>query len=578
MTASEMVGQLREEAGKIKTAEGDLVTVTFYRKRTRNAENDSIVILTSLSKSSNTADHNRASSQAVALQLVLASSGDVGCIRIEPRDDGTFGGLTRSCANGLMAMFAYVGDRWEGRSITLVSEAEACLAANLLLMKRNLSDPLALQANEALLKRVALVVNISGLSDLTTLVHWCRYNGCSETEVNEALGRFGTASRAMLAVAGTKESVPAMANSPLFYVRRGLPGFILIHDTASRGAPFQQSKALYTFLRRKGVNAVLYLFDCHEFDLCPDLLIKRFSTYLKRDCSPPTSMTGIVLAHPGGDRAMPSDKSSAPYDVCSDRWIDPIDVHFDKVIKRCIASKVLETEVEIGVYLPPAHSNGSIERFPVIYWLPGADQTLRAGFFFIETLDSAIARGEAHQSIVVLLQRPREECEEFARVGVAGFDNFVTAELLPFIDREYKTVAARSGRTLEGVCSGANAALRLALSFSGHFSAVSAISPYWGRWNAVLAKALGDDPALLLPQVMEERPRMRIIAGTKDPSWSGARALATHLEAATCDVQFVSISGLGRNAIGIYDRLGTDAFSFFKPLVEVRRDIHESLL
>jgi hypothetical protein len=563
-----MVERVKEDVREIKTAQGDALRLAFYHGESNDAD-DAILIRRSSSKLLSCIDS--AADQRLALQLSLASFGNVGCITIDPRDDGTFGGLIRSCVHGLAAMLAYAGQRWQARKIVLVSTAEACLAANLLLMKRKLGDSSASDVQAALAQHVRLVVNICGLSDLTTLVHWCRYNGCSESDVNEALACFGSASKAMLAAAGTRESVPAMANSPLFYVRRGLPGFVLIHNSSSRTAPFQQSKALHTFLRRKDVNADLFLYDGHNLASYSGVFVNRLRARLKQNSAASPANSMIVLVEPAGDKLIPHDLSSAPYDIGSDGWIDPIDVHFDKVMRRRLRSNILGAQVEIGVYLPPSYTDASFERFPVIYWLPGADQPFRAGFFFVEMLDAAIKRAAAHESIVVLLQRPSEKREEFARVGWAGFDNFFTVELVPFMDREFKTLAERAGRAVEGVCSGGNAALRLALSFPAHFSAVSAIAPYWGRWTERFTKTLGPDPAMLSPRVKEDRPRMRIIAGTKDPSWSGARYLAAHYDAMTWDVQFLSVTGLGRDAIGVYDRLGADAFSFFNARIEVAR-------
>jgi enterochelin esterase family protein len=133
----------------------------------------------------------------------------------------------------------------------------------------------------------------------------------------------------------------------------------------------------------------------------------------------------------------------------------------------------------VPVLLPPSYD--SRRRYPAIYGLTGylgrGPMMLndRAwGLTIQERLDRLYAAGMGH-AIVVL-----PDC--FTRLGgsqylnspaVGRYEDYLTQELVPYIDSRYATIADRSGRGVFGKSSGGYGALILGMRQAGLFGAVA---------------------------------------------------------------------------------------------------------
>jgi S-formylglutathione hydrolase FrmB len=132
---------------------------------------------------------------------------------------------------------------------------------------------------------------------------------------------------------------------------------------------------------------------------------------------------------------------------------------------------------KIPVYLPPSYYNNSTTRFPVIYCLAGFTSSGMSFFNFQawvptmdQRMDALIAKGMPEMILVF------PDC--FTRYGgsqyidspaVGNYRTFLTDELIPYIDRKYRT----QGRGVMGKSSGGYGAITLAMERPNLFSAVA---------------------------------------------------------------------------------------------------------
>jgi S-formylglutathione hydrolase FrmB len=134
---------------------------------------------------------------------------------------------------------------------------------------------------------------------------------------------------------------------------------------------------------------------------------------------------------------------------------------------------------KLPIYLPPSYESTGQGRFPVIYLLSGfmgfgtmflSPQAW--GYAMDERCDKLISEGKMSECIVVM-----PDC--FTRWGGSQYMNssafgdyqdYLTKEIIPFIDQNYRTMATAEHRAVAGKSSGGYGALILAMQFPECFS------------------------------------------------------------------------------------------------------------
>ena len=166
-----------------------------------------------------------------------------------------------------------------------------------------------------------------------------------------------------------------------------------------------------------------------------------------------------------------------------------------KVDCSAIASTILGHSVSFCVALPPGYEANPGKRYPTLYFLHGLfeDQLSwvdRGGESIWEDL---IAQGKITNFIVVLPAGGRTFYVN-SQDGKERYEDFFIQELVPEVDRRYRTVARARERGISGVSMGGYGALHLAMRHAGVFGSASAHSaalvpkfpdplPTEGRWG-----------------------------------------------------------------------------------------------
>src|SRR5688572_15056327 len=165
------------------------------------------------------------------------------------------------------------------------------------------------------------------------------------------------------------------------------------------------------------------------------------------------------------------------------------------------------------VWLPPSYGSQPQKRYPVAYYLHGAqgDETnwLNQGRL-AATLDSLVAAGSPEMIVVMpdgddsfyttwnflgdwpgcrRNRPPNAEPADAYCVPWPHYDEYIARDLVEFIDNRYRTLAERRRRGIAGLSMGGYGAIALALSypdvFSSAASASGVLSPASGGGTAV---------------------------------------------------------------------------------------------
>lgn len=246
------------------------------------------------------------------------------------------------------------------------------------------------------------------------------------------------------------------------------------------------------------------------------------------------------------------------------KWNNPDGPKIPGVEHRSFRSPSMEIEVGYNVYLPAAYVRGK-GRFPVIYFLHGAGGT--------ENSDAG-AFSELMARLVEAKKIPPAICV-YPNGGLSGYrdqpeqkvmgETLIIKELVPLIDRTYRTQVRREGRTITGFSMGGGGAVRLALKYPDLFSAA-------GSWaGALTPRRGGPAPELSVENLRKVNGQVRLllIVGDKDLTFAGHAPVKKNLEEAAYPVKYEVLEGVSHDLGVYYEKTGDEMAQFlaqeFKP-------------
>ena len=168
------------------------------------------------------------------------------------------------------------------------------------------------------------------------------------------------------------------------------------------------------------------------------------------------------------------------------------DVPHGAVAEIHYASSVLKTTRRMHVYTPPGYETGS-QKYPVFYLLHGAGDTDdawtsvgRAGFIF----DNLIAAKQAAEMIVVMpaghqpvvpgsAPGPAVAGAPPAAPAQPAIDPFTlefVADVMPYVERRYRTLTGRPSRAIAGLSMGGRQTLDIAFRHLAKFAYIGVYS------------------------------------------------------------------------------------------------------
>jgi enterochelin esterase-like enzyme len=178
-----------------------------------------------------------------------------------------------------------------------------------------------------------------------------------------------------------------------------------------------------------------------------------------------------------------------------------------QMVKKSLATSLLRYPLEYRVYLPPCYAEQADRRYPVLFLFHGQgytdDQWDRIGVD--EQSDKLIAAGTIPALIIVM---PHDVSS--AQPSETNFSKVIVEQLIPAIDRTYRTKPERQYRAVGGMSRGGGWAIHFGITYPQMFGALGAHSPAVFHSDGLRIKALLD----ALPP--SESPRIYIDIGERD--------------------------------------------------------------
>jgi predicted alpha/beta superfamily hydrolase len=251
------------------------------------------------------------------------------------------------------------------------------------------------------------------------------------------------------------------------------------------------------------------------------------------------------------------------------------------------ASRILENNRTLAVYLPPGYDAHPSERYPVLYLQDGQNVFDAATSAFgvewgaDETAERLIVAGQIRPAIIVAIANTDRRADEYtadrdSKYALGGrgeaYTRFVVEEVKPFIDSHYRTRPGREDTAVAGSSLGGLISLQIAGTHPEQFSMCGLISPAFGWANE---KALTDFERGDL--AWAKKIRFWIDMGTREGARSGGpgtelprtQRFVRRLEAGGLmpgrDFRYLEVEGGEHNEAAWAARFGDVLRFFFAP-------------
>ena len=143
------------------------------------------------------------------------------------------------------------------------------------------------------------------------------------------------------------------------------------------------------------------------------------------------------------------------------------------------SSKLINTTVPYNVILPRDYKTARTTRYPVLYLLHG----------FTGHYDDWIARtniadyAAQYRLLVVMPEGNNSWYIDSATVPTDKYETYILQELIPDVERRYRTIEARYGRAIAGLSMGGYGAFKFGLKYPDRFAFAGSMSGAFGVTN-----------------------------------------------------------------------------------------------
>ena len=268
-------------------------------------------------------------------------------------------------------------------------------------------------------------------------------------------------------------------------------------------------------------------------------------------------------------------------------WITP-QIQAPRVSFHTFDSKAAKTQVSYHIYKPAAYDSDARQRFPVVYWLHGSGGGLPGIPRVAAQFNAAIEAGKTPACLVVFVNGLPNGMYVDWKDGSAPLETIITKELIPHIDAEYRTIASRDGRLLDGYSMGGYGAARLGFKYTDMFRAISIMgggplqaellkAPRASRQRAieVLRDVYGGDQEYFMSvsprriaeqnaQTIAKDSIVRMVCGDQDETFANNREFHEHLERLGIPHSWTVLEGVDHNPMKTIEALGDANWAFYR--------------
>ena len=269
------------------------------------------------------------------------------------------------------------------------------------------------------------------------------------------------------------------------------------------------------------------------------------------------------------------------------QWVTPR-VEGSGLSFQTFRSQAAGAEVSFHIYAPPAYAADPDRRFPVVYWLHGSGGGVSGISRLSSRVDEAVATGRVQPFLLVFVNGLRMGMYVDWANGRAPLETVIVQELRPHVDANWRTIATRDGRLLDGFSMGGYGAGRFGFRYPELFRSVSMMGAgpmqetlertprasrvqaedllrdvYGGgqdRFRSVSPRRYAAQNAATLAR----DSRLRLVIGDRDETLENNRDFHEHLTRLGIPHDWIVLPGVGHDPMGVLTALGDRHWAFYR--------------
>jgi len=261
----------------------------------------------------------------------------------------------------------------------------------------------------------------------------------------------------------------------------------------------------------------------------------------------------------------------------NDKYIYP-----SQLKKGSFQSTLMNTSIGYYIYIPDAYQEKPEKRFRTVYYLHGGRPGNEAREAFISHYVHEVFKNPSIDPAIYIFVNGGELSHYNSdELNSYGEDVFIK-ELIPHIDKVYRTIAKRQGRGLEGFSQGGRAATRHMFKYPDLFGTVSAgggsytieklIKESQGFEDdprddkeTIYYVGMGNDAWSLAEQHKSSQnvtPKLMLWSGTEDMNYKSVEEYQSFLEKLKIEHKLLSVEGVDHNSSVFYEKAGASLVKF----------------
>lgn len=158
------------------------------------------------------------------------------------------------------------------------------------------------------------------------------------------------------------------------------------------------------------------------------------------------------------------------------KWNDPKDLGIPGLHHVTLESASMNRTVGFNIYLPPHYVSESDRRFPVVFFLHGAGGTESSDAGLAHHVHAEIVAGRIPPVIYVFPNGGERSGYRDSTNSYVRAETLLIRELLPRVDRDYRTLTNADGRGICGFSMGGGGAMRLSLKYPDLFGSAASLA------------------------------------------------------------------------------------------------------
>jgi acetyl esterase/lipase len=279
-----------------------------------------------------------------------------------------------------------------------------------------------------------------------------------------------------------RDGFPAPSNAAAEKVKTP---FIIFHGSIDNTVRPAQSQSFQEILNKNSIANERHVFEGINHpvdrDKAPEvygLMRNWFAKYGLVEAGPAVAVTVTPAAQPttsGAPQGASVAKAGPSNEEILNRrteWIrETIEARNSQY--KTFRSNAIGGDVSYFIYVPAEYEKKSDQRYPVMYWLHGIGGSQAGIPGLVERFDNAIVAGKTPPMLIVFVNGARDSWYCDSTDGKAPVETVIIKDLIPHIDANYRTIAKREGRIVEGFSMGGFGAAHLGFKYPAMFAAVS---------------------------------------------------------------------------------------------------------